>query len=269
MILSHVSIVAAEWGDWKFTGSETSIDLVAASTNALNGALLARRPDHFRQFTITGILLMAILGGIGGGVTRDIILNKIPGAFMNPAYLTLCVVFGIVGYLVAYDSGANFREGWFQFMTAFSLPWYAVVGAQQGVKAGVPVVGCLALAVIGPTAGRYFIDVTCSVTPKQFIQGEWFVGTALISGAVWLAANGLGWSDWTGALIAFLVGFVFRCAALYYAWEEPLAKEPVGVVVHSDRHPHLGRKLSHKSHEQLRDLGLVVEQPNAAPDTSL
>lgn len=29
---------------WKFTGSFTTVDLVAASTNALNGALLARRP---------------------------------------------------------------------------------------------------------------------------------------------------------------------------------------------------------------------------------
>ena len=42
---------------WDFTGNYTFVDLVAASTNALNGALLARRPDHFKNFTIAGILL--------------------------------------------------------------------------------------------------------------------------------------------------------------------------------------------------------------------
>ena len=32
MILFHSSIVAADWGDWKFTRSETSIELAPAST---------------------------------------------------------------------------------------------------------------------------------------------------------------------------------------------------------------------------------------------
>jgi uncharacterized membrane protein YeiH len=88
----------------------------------MNGALLARRPDHFKQFTVIGILLMAILGGIGGGVTRDVLVSEVPSALTNPAYLVLCVIFGIVGYNLAYAEGQLFREGLFQFMTAFSLP---------------------------------------------------------------------------------------------------------------------------------------------------
>ena len=42
------------WGSWKVTGDLTTIDLIAATTNALNGAILARRPDHYRNFTIVG-----------------------------------------------------------------------------------------------------------------------------------------------------------------------------------------------------------------------
>src|SRR5256885_17156387 len=69
-----IAILAASvhWGGFKWTGSFTTIDLIAASTNALNGALLARRPDHYKQFTIVGIILMALLSGLGGGITRDI-----------------------------------------------------------------------------------------------------------------------------------------------------------------------------------------------------
>ena len=37
------------------------------------------RTDHYRNFTVVGILLMALLGGIGGGVTRDVLLDKNPG----------------------------------------------------------------------------------------------------------------------------------------------------------------------------------------------
>lgn len=39
---------------WKWTGNFTTLDLIAAATNALNGALLARRPDHYKNFTVVG-----------------------------------------------------------------------------------------------------------------------------------------------------------------------------------------------------------------------
>ena len=83
---------------WDLTGNYTFVDLVAASTNALNGALLARRPDHFKNFTIVGILLMALLGGLGGGITRDVLLGDVPSALTNPAYITLALAFGALGY---------------------------------------------------------------------------------------------------------------------------------------------------------------------------
>jgi hypothetical protein len=44
-------------GGFAWTGNFTTVDLIAASTNALNGALLARRPDHYKQFTMVGGLL--------------------------------------------------------------------------------------------------------------------------------------------------------------------------------------------------------------------
>jgi uncharacterized membrane protein YeiH len=260
---------AVHFGGFKWHGSFTTIDLIAASTNALNGALLARRPDHYKQFTIVGILLMALLGGLGGGITRDIMVAKVPAAITNPAYITLALLFGVVGYLLAYGEGQLFREGFFQFMTAFSLPWYAIVGAQTGVKAGLPILGCLLLALVGPTAGRYYIDITSGKTAKQFIRSEWFIGTALLTGLVWILVYWAGLSTWSAAGISFAVGFGFRLLALYRGWEEPMPREPKGIVVHKDS-VLFGRKLSGKSQRELADLGLAVENgataaPQAAP----
>jgi uncharacterized membrane protein YeiH len=73
--------------------------------------LLARRPDHFKNFTIVGILCMALIGGLGGGITRDVLLGDVPAALTNPAYITLALLFGLVGYSVAYAQGQLFREG--------------------------------------------------------------------------------------------------------------------------------------------------------------
>ena len=254
---------------WKFTGHFTTVDLIAASTNALNGALLARRPDHYKNFTIVGVLCMALLGGLGGGITRDVLVGQVPGALTNPAYITLAVVFGVVGYHLAFAEGQLFREGLFQFMTSFSLAWYAIAGAEKGVDVGLPVLGTLLLAVVGPTAGRWYIDVSSGVTPKQFLRGEWFVGIALLTGLVWVVFYWLivqqgGGSIWWPTGIAFAIGFAVRMVALYRAWEEPLAKEPAGVYKHDDGRPLLGRKLAGKSVRELHDIGLAVENDGDA-----
>jgi uncharacterized membrane protein YeiH len=248
------------FGGFKWTGDFTTIDLIAATTNALNGALLARRPDHYRNFTIVGVLLMALLGGLGGGITRDVLLNKVPGALINPAYILLCLAAGIIGYFIAFASGQLFREGLFQFLTSFSLPWYAIAGASAAEIANLPVLGVLALAVIGPTAGRWYIDVSSGVPPKQFIRGEWFVTIAALTGLVWLICDAAGLGTWWSVAIAFVIGFTARVLALYRGWEEPLAKEPVGVYQHSDGRPLLGRKIAGKSQRELHDLGLVVDK---------
>jgi uncharacterized membrane protein YeiH len=259
------AVSAVKWfTGWKFTGHFTTVDLIAASTNSLNGALLARRPDHYKNFTIIGVLAIALLMGLGGGITRDVLVNQVPGALTNPAYITLTLAFGILGYHLAFAEGQLFREGLFQFMTSFSLAWYAIAGAEKGVDVGLPVLGTLLLAVVGPTAGRWYADVTSGVTPKQFIRGEWFVGIALLTGVIWvplywaIVQKGGGSILWP-TLIAFVVTFTLRMAALYRGWEEPLAKEPAGVYKHDDGRPLLGRKIAGKSQRELRDIGLLVE----------
>jgi uncharacterized membrane protein YeiH len=257
---------AVHWGGFEWRGSFTILDLTAASTNAICGALLARRPDHYKQFTIVGILLMALLGGLGGIITRDVMVAQVPAALTNPAYITLALAFGVLGYFIAYGSGELFREGLFQFMTAFSVPWYAIVGAQRGVSVGLPVLGCLLLGIVGPTAGRYYIDLTSGVTAKHFIRSEWLVTTALLTALVWILVDWTGAGTWWAAGIAFAFGFTFRLLALFRGWEEPLPKGPRGIVIHRD-HPLLGRTLRDKSERELRELGLAVEDgPDAATE---
>ena len=117
---------------------------------------------------------MALLGGLGGGITRDVLVAQVPSALTNPAYILLALAFGTLGYFVAYAGGQLFREGLFQFMTSFSLPWYAIMGAYTGVKVGLRVLGCLFLGVVGPTAGRFYIDITSGVTPNRWVVERTF-----------------------------------------------------------------------------------------------
>jgi uncharacterized membrane protein YeiH len=82
----HFALETSLWGDLA-PGHFTQIDLIAATTNAFNAALIVRRPDHWKDYTIVGVILFAIIGGIAGGVSRDIILGESPAPLLNPWYL--------------------------------------------------------------------------------------------------------------------------------------------------------------------------------------
>ena len=164
-------LIVSKFGIWTLTTVDV-ISLIAATTNAFNGALLARRPDHYKHFTVIGIIILAYAGGIGGGIVRDVLVNKIPSPLENPWYLIFCFTAAALALLIDYSTEQRFKDGLFQFMTAFSLPWYAIVGAQAALQAHLGYLAAVIIGVIATTAGRWIIDVACLVVPKQLVRGE-------------------------------------------------------------------------------------------------
>lgn len=207
-------------------GSFLLIDLIAATADALNSAILAQRPDYYRgrQWSVVGILLLAIFGGIGGGVSRCAAQQGAGGVdkslvsdLVRPGWRR--------GDVYLLQGRPEVPRSLYQFMTAFSLPWYAAIGVQAALNAGLPDIAAIAIGVVGPTAGRFLIDITAGKSAKQFIRGEWFVGTAVLTSVTYLiCAKYIGLTIYPATLIAFLVGFSFRVAALWFAWEEPLPR---------------------------------------------
>lgn len=100
-------------------------------------------------------------------------------------------------------------------------------GVQAALTAQLPAIACIAIGVVGSTAGPYFIDLTAERSAKLFVQGEWFVGAAVLTSIVYLAcAQWFHLSIWPATFIAFAIGFCFRVAALWFKWEEPMPRLP-------------------------------------------
>jgi uncharacterized membrane protein YeiH len=212
-------------------GAMGIISLIAATTNAFNGALLARRPDHYRHFTIMGVILLGYAGGIGGGVLRDILCNKVPSPLVNPWYLIFCLVAAGLAVVLDYYSTKRFKDGVFQFMTAFTLPWYAIVGAQTAIDTNLGYMAAILIGVIATTGGRFIIDISCNVIPKQLVRGEYFVGTAALTALLYLVLHvALGWDLVLSTGIAVVFGFGFRLVCQTLGWEEWEPWEPPEVT---------------------------------------
>jgi uncharacterized membrane protein YeiH len=189
--------------------------------------LLARRPDHYKHFTVIGVVILAYAGGIGGGIVRDVLCNRVPSPLENPWYLIACLLAATIALLIEFNSEQRFKDGLFQFMTAFSLPWYAIVGAQVALATHLGYAAAVLIGMIATTAGRWIIDVACNVIPKQLVRGEFFMTAAALTGIAYVICDQVGLPVVASTAIAFFMGFGFRLLSQYLGWEEWEPWEPV------------------------------------------
>lgn len=196
-----------------------NVDLFSAGINALNGVLVARHPSHDRGYTMMGLLIMAFFGGIGGGVSRDVLLNDVPSPLKDPTYLVVCVLMGLLGlaiYRYAASKEEHVRTRTLAFVKSFTLPWFAILGAHKALEHDLGIFAAIVVGVLATTAGGVLIDLFSGVTPEVVMPSEHVVTTAVIAALIYsmiaLYASGIVFSYAT--LIAVLVAFLFRVFAV-------------------------------------------------------
>jgi uncharacterized membrane protein YeiH len=201
-----------------------NIDLFSAGINALNGVLVARNPSHNRGYTVAGLLIMSFFGGIGGGVSRDILLNTIPAPIQNPQYFFVCLLMGLLGlaiYRYLATKEEQFRTRVLAIFKSFSLPWFAILGAHKSLEHGLGFFGAIMVGVIATTAGGVFIDLFSGVTPEIVRPSEQLVTTAIIASSVYtlIALYEKDSSTFFPVtLISVAVAFLFRFFAVRNHW---------------------------------------------------
>lgn len=200
------------------------VDLFAAGINALNGVLIARNPSHNRGYTLAGLLIMAYFGGIGGGVSRDILLNQVPGPLKSISYPIVCFLMGLLGlaiYRYAESKEEYFRTRLLAFFKSFTLPWFAILGAHKSLDNGLGIIPAILIGLIATTAGGVLIDLFSGVTPEIVMPNEQIVSTAIIAGGVYslIAMHETGVeSRFPVTLIAVGAAFLFRVMAVRDHW---------------------------------------------------
>ncbi len=218
--------------------SYPNIDLFSAGINALNGVLVARHPSHNRGYAVVGLLIMAFFGGIGGGVSRDVLLAEIPSPIKDPTYLLVCLLMGLLGlaiYRYADSKEERFRTRTLAFFKSFTLPWFAILGAHKALEHNLGIFSAVVIGLIATTAGGVFIDVFSGVTPEIVRPSAHIVTTAVLASTVYTLLAMLekeSLSFFPVTLIAVLVSFTFRVFAVREHWPQivPLNAPAAGPV---------------------------------------
>ena len=216
-----------------------NVDLFSAGINALNGVLVARNPSHDRGYAVVGLLIMSFFGGIGGGVSRDILLNEVPAPLKDVNYILVCLLMGLLGLIIyryAETKEEGFRKRTLAYFKSFTLPWFAILGAHKALDHGLGIYSAILIGLVATTSGGVLIDVFSGVTPEILRPSEHIVTTAVLASTVYVVIANYELqtqSFFPVTLIAVLVAFVFRVFAVKEHWAQivPYVAPAQGPVV--------------------------------------
>jgi uncharacterized membrane protein YeiH len=194
------------------------IDFLGVFVGALGGALAAIRDTRYR-YDLVGVTGLALASALGGGVTRDLILQQGPPlAFVDVRYLMTALGGAIVGMIFASHIGRS-TERAIIVIDAAALGLFAVSGSTRALNAGLRALPALLLGGVTAVGGGSIRDVLSGRTPKIFERGELYAIAAAFGSAAFLLCDRLGFSREISTLVGTLCGFGLRLLALRFHWE--------------------------------------------------
>lgn len=194
----------------------TALDLVGVFFFAVSGALLAARKD----FDLVGSLALALFAGLGGGFTRDIVLDRgLPASLENPIYLAPPVLVSLLVYVGAIRP--NRLNLTITLFDAAGLALFTVSGVMIAHAMGIHPVSVVVVATVGALGGGVLRDIVANEVPSIFDPRGVYVMPAFVgAGVAELAAQNGALNAFTGFLIALLI-FTVRMVAYRYQWRLP------------------------------------------------
>ena len=205
------------------------IDLVGVAANALLGGAVARR----HNLDPIGFAVLAILSGLGGGLLRDVLLQKGPPvALTDYAYLVTALVAAGVAFAVRFEGKTWDRV--FPVVDALALGAWSAVGAQKTLLSGLSWLPAILLGTVTAVGGGAIRDVALSRVPAIFGGNTLYATWALVGSAVMVGMDRAGRplvglvTATTVAAVGVLVsrwrGWMLPHGVLFDRWGRPLRR---------------------------------------------
>ena len=169
-----------------------------------------------------GTLISVFLTALGGGIIRDIAVDKTPYTFTHnvPAFIILMVMILLILFRFhKKDSIEN--KPLFILSDSIGLISFSITGALIAIEAGLNLTGVLALAFVTAVGGGIIRDVIINEVP--FVLKTGFYGTiALLIGLTLYVLHIFDLISFYTLTMVFVVGIVLRMVAYYKKWSVPL-----------------------------------------------
>ena len=182
------------------------LDYVGIAVFAVSGALLAAE----KKQTLVTFIFFAVVTGVGGGTLRDLLIGAPVFWVGTNATLMICIGAALGVWTLSRKVIAEKALLWFD---AIGLAAYATYGAAKALNYGVAPVPAFAMGVMTACVGGIIRDVLAN-EPSILMRPELYVTAAALASGLFVIATMAGAPPALAALVAGLMGFALRGAAI-------------------------------------------------------
>jgi uncharacterized membrane protein YeiH len=190
-------------------------DLIAVFLFATTGALEAIR----KKYDFIGVLILAFVSGIGGGLIRDAVFiqNGPPLAVRDAKYLFVILI--AFALSMAFHGPLRKMKWTTIIVDALGLGTYGVVGAHAALRADLVPLAAILVGVFNAVGAGLIRDVLIREEPLIFKPGQFYAGAAIAGCIIFVALITVWKMDQTSAaMIAIIFTFFLRLLSVLFDW---------------------------------------------------
>lgn len=198
--------------DWFYVA-----DLLGVAVFAISGTVLAFR-KHMDGF---GVVVLASLTAIGGGTTRDLILDVPVFWLHDPTYFIVILGAAVITIMwLRLKAYIPFNR--LLFADALGIAFFTVLGAEKALSVGVGGFSAVIMGTMTAVCGGMLRDVVAREIPLV-LKSELYATTCLVGAIFFVLIH--PYSPNLAMLIALATTFSLRIVALRYSWSLPVFSE--------------------------------------------
>jgi uncharacterized membrane protein YeiH len=196
---------------------EEVLNLIGTFVFAVSGALLAVR----KNYDIVGMIVLAGITAIGGGVIRDLIIGAIPPTAFTDAIYFWIPLLAVVLTFFAHAQMNRLTAAVLVFDAA-GLAVFCISGTVKALNYGLGSIPAIALGVLTAVGGGIIRDVLAGDKPTVLqAESELYALPAVLGSAIVVVIPHLPINSSLAAGLTALLVFALRLLALRYNLRAP------------------------------------------------
>ena len=191
-------------------------DLAGTAVFAAEGAMAAAASG----LDLLGVVVIAFVTALGGGMLRDVLLGATPPAALRDQRYPVAVFLAVAATMLVGVTRLGAAAGVLLVLDAAGLALFAVAGTLGALELGSRALTAAMLGTVTATGGGVIRDVLLAHVPT-ILRTDFYATAALLGAAVVIAARSAGRSPRTSALAGGGLCFVLRLAGAAFHWHLP------------------------------------------------
>ena len=192
------------------------LDIAGTFAFAISGAFRAVK----YEFDLLGVLTLALVTGVAGGIARDVILGATPPtSLIDHWYVITCMAAGLCVFVAAPKIATQWD--YVMIADAIGLSVFTVIGSSKAELYNATPLTIVFMAMLTSCGGGILRDILTKEIPS-ILTSDFYASAAILGGVSFVLLGYLGISDSLRSICTVAITLILRLLAMKYGFSLPI-----------------------------------------------